>query len=156
MSDLFTDAEKFMSAINAMKMAGVGSMLWYVRGSGDSPDDEEYFWYKDPTEAKKCINSWDNEDEHKALEAAVFERMGGSMPATEVLSKICWDALDTINQGWYNNEGGYGYVWITPGDDTNPPQVGSILFEYPEPEAVETGRASLWGSPLDGSENSEG
>lgn len=132
--------ERAMIAINLLKEAGVGSVLYYVSGSGDSPDDHSLHFYEDPDAARECNDSHGvgvNEWADKARNAGLTEL---------VLSDFCWEVLsEYCNDYWYNNEGGYGYVWICAGER---PQVGCTLYEYPEPEAERTGRAVVAGAPL--------
>lgn len=154
-SGLDVDPAKVINMLNALRACGVGSVLWHVRGSGDSADEGEFQYYSKPDEAKLCIQCWNSE---QYAERGVLTE-GELLPKLKAaygedfdhdIAELCWDALNTHGSGWYNNEGGYGYVWITLAEKS---QIGSALFEYPEPEAVETGRASVWGEPLDGTEH---
>lgn len=134
-------AERAAMAVNLIIEAGIGSVLFYVHGAGDSPDDQSIHFYDDPDAARECADSHgqqSNDARRKAREHGIKE---------EDLVEFCWNILDEhAGQGWYNNSGGYGYVWICAGTR---PQVGCQLFEYPEPEADRTAIASAFGEPID-------
>lgn len=127
--------------INMMKQAGVGSILWYIDGHGDSPNESALHYYEDPNAARLCGDTHGYE----------ISPLAGKLKAVGIVSveldSFCEEVLnEKFDNGWYNNEGGYAYVWVCAGDR---PQVGAVLWEYPEPEAEKTGAEVVFGAPYD-------
>lgn len=133
--------ERCAILINIMKNHGIGSLLWYVHGSGDSPDDSSFHWYDDPDTARLCADS------HGMSTSQSSQKAGAAGLTENIMGEFMWEILDDqFGSGWYNNEGGYGYVWVCTGER---PQVGAALWEYPEPEAVSSGCEAVFGAPIE-------